>query len=153
MRVSLPMITSGLRHSRSGACCLSASPYALPRRSTKSAEIAPSPTRPRMPSVPKYLRLMAGAASSGDLDVVRRARVLRQQRQQVGHPVAQFAAIADLVDGTVLDQELAALETFRQRFADRLLDHTRTGETDQRFRLGHVDVAEHRQRRGNTAGG
>ncbi|KAG0737904.1 hypothetical protein G6F24_017770 [Rhizopus arrhizus] len=56
MRVSLPISTIGRRPSWP-RWATSTRPRALPRRSTKSAEITPWPTRPRMPSVPKYLRL------------------------------------------------------------------------------------------------
>src|SRR6478672_8056178 len=102
--------------------------------------MAPSPTRPRMPSVPKYLRVMV--VPSGGRDVVRRLRLLHQQREQVGDAVAQFTAVADLVDRAVLDQEFRTLEAFRQRLAHGLLDHARAGEADQRLRLSDVDVTE-----------
>ena len=54
-RVSLPISTEPSPPAR-----ISAAPAARPRRSTKSALTGPSPTRPRMPSVPKYLRCMGG---------------------------------------------------------------------------------------------
>ena len=38
-------------------------------------------------------------------------------------------------------QELGALESLGELLADRLLDHARTGEADQRPRLGDVEVA------------
>src|SRR5690606_40777026 len=80
-------------------------------------------------------------------------RLLHHHRHQGGNAVAQLAAVADLVDGTVLEQELAALEALGQGFTDGLLDHPRAGEADQRLRLGDVDVAQHRQRRRHAAGG
>jgi len=43
----------------------------------------------------------------------------------------------------VLDKEFAALETRRQLLADRLLDHTGSGETDQGAGLGDVQIAKH----------
>jgi hypothetical protein len=54
-----------------------------------------------------------------------------QQGEQRGQSVAQFAAVDDHVDGALLEQELGALESFRQGLAHRLLDHARTGESDQ----------------------
>ncbi|MCY1440614.1 hypothetical protein D9M71_568980 [compost metagenome] len=51
----------------------------------------------------------------------------------------------------MLQQELAALEAFRQFFTHGLLDHTRTGKTDQRLRLADNHVAQHRQTGGNAA--
>ena len=53
----------------------------------------------------------------------------------------------------MLEQELAALEALGQRLAHRLLDHARTGEADQRARLGDVQIAEHRQARRHAARG
>ena len=52
----------------------------------------------------------------------------------------------------LLEQELAALESFRQLLPDRLLDDARAGEADQRFRLGDVQVAEHREAGRDAAG-
>ena len=57
------------------------------------------------------------------------------------------------VEHAVLEQELGALEALRQRLADGLLDHPRSGEADQRAGLGDVDVAEHREAGGHAAGG
>ncbi len=53
----------------------------------------------------------------------------------------------------MLQQKLAALETGRQLFPHGLFDHPRSGEADQRFRLGDIDVAQHREAGGNAAGG
>ena len=57
-------------------------------------------------------------------------------------------AMHDHVDHAVLLEILRALETFRQLFADRLLDHTRTGKADQRAEYlkehGMVDMVVHR---------
>src|SRR5689334_4957321 len=47
------------------------------------------------------------------------------------------------VQHAVLQQELAALETFRQLLPDRLLDHPGTGETDQRSGLRNVEIPQH----------
>jgi hypothetical protein len=80
-------------------------------------------------------------------------RLAHHQRQQFGQAIAQLAAVADLVDGTVLEQEFRTLEAFRQLFAHGLLDHARAGEADQRLRLGDVDVAQHRERGRHAAGG
>src|SRR5438874_8590774 len=59
----------------------------------------------------------------------------------------------DEIDHSVLDEKLRALKTLGQRLTDRLLDDPRSGETDQRFRLSDVQIAEHRVRRGDAAGG
>ena len=54
------------------------------------------------------------------------------------------------VDGAMLQQELAALETFGQLFTNSLLDNTRTGETDQRIRFRNVQIAQHGKTCGNA---
>ena len=45
--------------------------------------------------------------------------------------IAHVATVRDHVDGAFLQQELAALETLGQCFADGLRDHAWTGESDQ----------------------
>src|SRR5207237_5225762 len=62
-----------------------------------------------------------------------------------------LAAIDDEIEHAVLEQELAALEAFRQLLTDGLLDDARPRESDQRFRLRDVQVAEHREARGHAA--
>ncbi len=49
-------------------------------------------------------------------------------------------------------QIFGALEAGRQLLADGLLDHARTGKTDQRAGLGDMHVAEHRIGRRDAAG-
>ncbi len=58
----------------------------------------------------------------------------------------------DHVDHAVVAQIFGLLKAFGKLLADGLLDHARTGEADQRARLGNVHVAEHRVGRGNAAG-
>src|SRR6185437_5329801 len=81
---------------------------------------------------------IAGASDSADS-----GRAIRpgEDAEQVGQLVAHFAAIDDQVDRAVVEQELGALEAFGQGLAHGLLDHPRTGETDQCLRLADVDVA------------
>ncbi|MNG85530.1 hypothetical protein D3C79_442900 [compost metagenome] len=50
----------------------------------------------------------------------------------------------------MLQQELAALEAFRQLLAHGLLDHARAGEADQCLRLADDHVTEHGQAGGDT---
>ena len=42
----------------------------------------------------------------------------------------------------MLEQELGTLKALREGLADRLLDHARPGEADQRVGLGDVHLAE-----------
>src|ERR1700749_2817727 len=54
-----------------------------------------------------------------------------------------ISAMHHSIKHSVLNQELAGLEAFRQFLADGLLDHARTSEADQRSRLGNVQIAQH----------
>ena len=83
----------------------------------------------------------------------RRGGLTHQQAQQRAEFLAHVAPIDDHVERAVIEQELAALETFGQRLAHRLLDDARPGETDQRARLRDVEIAEHRETRRHAAGG
>ena len=58
-----------------------------------------------------------------------------------------------MIERAVIEQEFAALKAFGQRLAHGLLDDARTRETDERARLGDVEVAEHRETRGHAARG
>ena len=80
-------------------------------------------------------------------------RAAQQQAQQRREFLAHVAPIDDQIEGAVIEQELAALETFGQGFTHGLLDHARTGETDERAWLGDVEVAKHGEARGYTTGG
>ncbi len=73
-----------------------------------------------------------------------------QHGEQIGQAVAQFAAIADLVDGTVLQQELRTLEPSGS-FSRTVCSITRGPAKPIRYlRFGDVDVAQHRERRRNA---
>ena len=80
----------------------------------------------------------------------RRGRA-RQQREQARELVAQLAAVDDHVERALLEQELGALEALGQLLANRLLDDARTGEADQRARLGDDDVGNEREARRHAA--
>ena len=83
----------------------------------------------------------------------RRARAAAPMNRSARASVAlHLAAIDDQVEHAVLDEELAALESFGQLLPDRLLDDARPGEADQRLRLGDVQIAEHREAGGHAAG-
>jgi hypothetical protein len=74
------------------------------------------------------------------------------ESQNVYKEVAQLAAVHDGVEHAVFEQEFGALEPLGHLLADRLLDHTRTGESDQRAGFGDVEIAEHRETGGNAPG-
>ena len=52
----------------------------------------------------------------------------------------------------MIQQIFRALEPFGQLFADRLFDHARPGETNQRVGFGDLYVAQHRVTGGDAAG-
>ena len=51
----------------------------------------------------------------------------------------------------MIQKELRTLKAFRKLLSDRLLDHTRTGEPDQRFRFCKNNIAQHSKTCGHTA--
>jgi hypothetical protein len=53
----------------------------------------------------------------------------------------------------VLEEELGALETFGELLTDGLLDDAGASETNQRLRLGDVEVTQHGEAGGDAAGG
>src|SRR5947209_11370829 len=65
-----------------------------------------------------------------------------EKPEYLREPVAHLLAMDDGVDHPVLQQELAGLESLRELLPQRLLDHSRAGESDQRLRLGEDDVAK-----------
>ena len=71
--------------------------------------------------------------------------------QDIAQTLTQLATGDDHVDRAVIQQELAALEAFRQLLTHGLLDHPRAGKTDQRTRLGNDHVAKHGQAGRDTA--
>src|SRR5215510_15079214 len=74
------------------------------------------------------------------------------ERQNVDQEVAQFAAVHYGVEHAMFEQEFRALKPLGQLLADRLLDHARAGEADQRAGFGDVEIAEHRVTGGHAAG-
>ena len=59
----------------------------------------------------------------------------------------------DHVDHAMLQQIFCALKSFGQFLTDCLLNHPLSGKTDERAGFGNLDIAQHRVRRGNAAGG
>ena len=64
-------------------------------------------------------------------------------RKQISNLLSKLAAIDDHVDSTVIEQKFASLEALRQSLANCLLDDSRAGKSDERFRLGNIYVAQH----------
>src|ERR1700739_288144 len=60
--------------------------------------------------------------------------------------------VDDGVEEALLKEKLRALEAFGKFLPDRLLNHARAGETDQRSRLGNVQIPEHGKACGHAAG-
>src|ERR1043166_2820691 len=55
---------------------------------------------------------------------------------------AQFFAVHDHVDQTVLLEKFSSLKSFRQLLMCRFLDHARSGETNHAPRLSNDNVAQ-----------
>src|SRR5208283_1415911 len=66
-----------------------------------------------------------------------------ENAKKLGDERFEIFAVNDGVDHAVLDKKLGALKSLRQLLPDRLLDHSRSGETDQRTRFGDIQITEH----------
>src|ERR1035437_3542646 len=66
--------------------------------------------------------------------------------------VAKLGAVNDPIHEPVAEPELRALVAGRQLFADGARGNAITGETDERIRLGEVDVTDDRERGEDAAG-
>src|SRR5262245_25870890 len=97
-----------------------------------------SKSTPSRPSECSHSSARRYASSSGSDDTL-----CRQVTQQAADLGLQLAAVHDEIEHAVLEQELRPLESFGQLLPERLLDDPRTGESDERARLGQDDVAEH----------
>src|SRR5438309_1571656 len=73
--------------------------------------------------------------------------------QGLGEVGLEVAPGDDGVEEAVLEEELGALEAFRELLAGGLLDDAGSGEADEGSGFGDVEVAEHRKGRGDAAGG
>ena len=71
-----------------------------------------------------------------------RAYVRADRVQGQGDGRAQVVARNDAIDEAVLEQELGGMTARRERPAEELLGHARSGEADEGFRLGVDDIAE-----------
>ena len=73
----------------------------------------------------------------------RRIRPIFEFCQQIRHLPAKLAAVDDHVDCTMIEQEFAALKSFRQFLPNRLFDDSRAGKSNQCPGLGNIDIAKH----------
>src|SRR5688572_11467865 len=62
----------------------------------------------------------------------------------------QLPPVNDGIEHPVVEQELGGLKTLRKVLTQRLLDHTRARESDDRTGLGEDRVAEHREARADA---
>ena len=107
MRVSLPMITSGLRHSRAPVRLLLERDA---RRRCPGAARNPRRSRPRRRGrgCRRYRNTCGPTQAGRPRRRPAAAACFIISASRCGDAVAQFAAVADLVDRAVLDQELAS---------------------------------------------
>src|SRR5712692_993932 len=80
-------------------------------------------------------------------------RLVTEETQRPCDVRLHLAPLHHRVQEAVLEQEFAVLESGRQLLADGLLDHPRPGESDQRARLGDIQVPQHREARRYAARG
>src|SRR5262245_21626918 len=78
---------------------------------------------------------------------------MHAERENSARRDLEGAPLCDQVELAVREQEFRPLEALGKRLPDRLGDDPRPGEPDQRARLGEDDVAQHREARGDAAGG
>src|SRR5262245_64366175 len=109
----------------------------------------------RMPacSPPRRARRRATASAYVTGNLARSGRLVGEERENAAERVLEVAPLDDQVELAVREQEFRPLEALGKRLANRLGDDTRAGEPDQRARLGENNVAEHREARGDAAGG
>ena len=65
----------------------------------------------------------------------------------------QLATVYHGIQHSMLKQKFAALEALRQLLSDGLLNHARAGKSDERARLGNVQIAKHGEAGRDAAGG
>ena len=65
--------------------------------------------------------------------------------QHMSNARTHLVTMENHVDCAMLQQELTALEPFRQLFTHGLFDDSGTGETNQRIRLGNIQITQHGQ--------
>src|SRR5258705_243021 len=109
----------------------------------------------RMPacSPPGRARSRATASAYVTGNLPRSGRLIGEERENAAERVLEVAPLDDQVELAVREQEFRPLEALGKRLANRLGDDPRSGEPDQRARLGKNDVAEHREARRDAAGG
>src|SRR5690606_36643940 len=70
------------------------------------------------------------------------SRLTSQQSQQLGQLTLQLATTHHHMDSALLQQKLGTLEAFGQFLVHSLLNHARTGKTDQGIRLRNHHIAQ-----------
>src|SRR5712692_920872 len=77
----------------------------------------------------------------------------QKEIEGAGDEGLEVLAVDDGVEETVFEEEFGALKSFGEFLADGLFDDARTGETDECAGLADVEVTEHGEAGGDTAGG
>src|SRR2546426_2285001 len=120
---------------------------------SSSVSIRSSPGRMPACSPPRRARSRATASAYVTGGLARPGRLVDEEGEDAPDGLLELAPLDDHVELPVREQKLGALESLGQRLPDRLGDDPRAREADQRARLGEDDVAEHREARGDPAGG
>src|SRR4029450_6340298 len=122
-------------------------------RASSNASMRSSPGRMPACSPPRRARRRATASAYVTGNLPRSGRLVGEERENAAERVLEVAPLDDQVELAVREQEFRALEALGKRLANRLGNDARSGEPDQRARLGENDVAQHREARRGAAGG
>src|SRR5262245_63266915 len=98
-------------------------------------------------SPPRSAWSRATASAYVTSGLARSGRLGGEERENAAERLLEVAPLDDHVELAVREQEFRALESLGERLTDRLGDDPRSRESDQRARLGHDHVAEHREAR------
>src|SRR5262245_4592254 len=120
---------------------------------SSNASMRSSPGRMPACSPPRRARRRATASAYVTGNLARSGRLVGEERENTAERVFEVAPLDDQVELAVREQEFRPLKALGKRLANRLGDDPRAGESDQRARLGENNVAEHREARGDAAGG
>src|SRR5215467_14146698 len=75
----------------------------------------------------------------------------RHELQRARNVCLHLFAMHNGVKHPVLEEKFATLESRGKLLSNGLFDHARTGEADQRSRLGNIQIAKHGERSGDAS--
>src|SRR3954447_19333634 len=79
--------------------------------------------------------------------------LINHEGEKTDNRGTHFPTVDDHIDHAVFEQKLTSLKALWQFLADRLLDHTGPGKTDQSLWLSKNNVSKHGKTGRDAAGG